>query len=309
MVRFAVQTWGTDLGGVKAYAGEAEVLGYDALWYGDGLWPWTHEGWTVLAALATVTTRIRLGPAVTYLIDSAYRHPSLLAQLASSVDWLSGGRLDLRVGLGATSADASATWGSHGIHYPDAPDRLERLREGLQIVKALWSGKLVDFSGKFNTLHGAQLASRPVQQPHPPIWIAAMGDRMLALAAELADVWEASYLTPAAFAEKLKRLEGHCRASGRDVRQIRRSVEVDVVVGENASELSAGTRQFLKARALPGGHPLLETALIGDPSRCRERLLEYREAGVTDFTLSFADFTAPAMLRHFAEQVLPRLPR
>ena len=309
MVRFAVQTWGTDLGAVKAYAADAEELGYDALWYGDGLWPWTHEAWTVLAALATVTTRIRLGPAVTYLCNNAYRHPSLLAQLASSVDWLSNGRLDLRVGLGATSPDASATWRSHGIHYPNAPDRLERLREGLQIVKALWSGKPVDFSGKFNTLHGAQLAPRPLQQPHPPILIAAMGDRMLALTAELADGWEASYLTPASFAEKLKRLEGYCQSAGRDVRRIRRSVEVDVVVGENPSELSAGTRQFLNARALLGGHPLLETALIGDPSRCRERLLEYGEAGATDLTLSFADFPAPAMLRLFAEQILPRVPR
>jgi alkanesulfonate monooxygenase SsuD/methylene tetrahydromethanopterin reductase-like flavin-dependent oxidoreductase (luciferase family) len=54
-------------------------MGYDALWYGDGLWPWTHEGWTVLAALATLTTRIRLGPAVTYILDTAYRHPSLNA--------------------------------------------------------------------------------------------------------------------------------------------------------------------------------------------------------------------------------------
>ncbi|MGH7428325.1 MAG: LLM class flavin-dependent oxidoreductase [Candidatus Methylomirabilaceae bacterium] len=308
-MRFAVQTWGTDLEAVKAYAGEAEALGYDAFWYGDGLWPWTHEGWTVLAALATLTTRIRLGPAVTYLIERAYRHPSLLAQLASTVDRLSGGRLDLRIGLGANSPDAAATWRSHGIDYPEAPERLERLREGLQVIKALWSGKPVDFSGRFYTLRRAQLASPPVQQPHPPIWVAAMGDRMLAVAAELADGWEASYLTPAAFAEKLKRLKDHCHNTGRSARQIRRSVEVDVVVGDRGSELSAGTRQFLSARALPEGHPLLETALIADPSGCGDRILEYGEAGVTDFTLSFADFPEKGMLRLFAEQVRSTLPQ
>jgi alkanesulfonate monooxygenase SsuD/methylene tetrahydromethanopterin reductase-like flavin-dependent oxidoreductase (luciferase family) len=308
-MRFAVQTWGTDLEAVKAYAGEAEALGYDALWYGDGLWPWTHEGWTVLAALATVTTRIRLGPAVTYLIERAYRHPSLLAQLTSTVDRLSGGRLDLRVGLGANSPDAAATWRSHDIGYPDASERLARLREGLQVIKALWSGKPVEFSGKFYTLRGAQLASIPVQQPHPPIWIAAMGDRMLALAAELAAVWEASYLAPDAFARKLKRLAEHCRANGRDVRDMQRSVEVDVVIAETPADLEAGARQFLRARSLPDGHPLLETALVGDPAQCRDRIMEYREAGVTDFTLSFADFPAPAMLRLFAERVRSRLPR
>ena len=88
-MRLAVQIWGTDLDAVKAYARDAEAMGYDALRYGDGLWPWTHEGWTVLAALATLTRRIRLGPAVTYILDAAYRNPSLLAQLATSLDWLS----------------------------------------------------------------------------------------------------------------------------------------------------------------------------------------------------------------------------
>ena len=304
-MRFAVQTWGTDLDAVKAYARDAEAMGYDALWYGDGLWPWTHEGWTVLAALATLTTRIRLGPAVTYILDTAYRNPSLLAQLATSLDWLSGGRLDLRMGLGASSSEAAAAWRSHGIDYPDAAHRLERLREGLRVVMALWTGKPVEFSGRFYALRGAQLTATPLQRPHPPIWVAAMGDRMLALAAELADGWEASYLTPATFAEKLKRLAEHCQTTGRDVGQIRRSVEVDVVVALKPTEVEATTRLFLQSRGLADGHPLLETALIGDPAQCRDRILEYRDAGVTDFTLSFTDFPAAEMLRLFAEQVRP----
>jgi len=135
--------------------------------------------------------------------------------------------------------------------------------------------------------------------------VAAMGDRMLALTAELADGWEASYLAPAAFAEKLKRLAEHCQTTGRDVGQIRRSVEVDVVVALKPTEVEATTRLFLESRGLADGHPLLETALIGDPAQCRDRILQYRHAGVTDFTLSFADFPSRAMLRLFAEQVRP----
>jgi alkanesulfonate monooxygenase SsuD/methylene tetrahydromethanopterin reductase-like flavin-dependent oxidoreductase (luciferase family) len=304
-MRFAVQTWGTDLDAVKAYARDAEAMGYDALWYGDGLWPWTHEGWTVLAALATLARRIRLGPAVTYLLDRAYRHPSPLAQLGSSLDWLSGGRVDLRMGLGASTPETAAVWRRHGIEYPDAGQRLEALREGLQVVKALWTGKPVEFSGRFHALRGAQLAPTPVQQPHPPIWVAAMGDRMLALVAELADGWEASYLTPATFAEKLTRLAEHCQTTGRDVGQIRRSGEVDVVLALKPTEVKATTRLFLESRGLADGHPQLETARIGDPARCRDRILQYRNAGVTDFTLSFADFPAREMLRLFAEQVRP----
>jgi alkanesulfonate monooxygenase SsuD/methylene tetrahydromethanopterin reductase-like flavin-dependent oxidoreductase (luciferase family) len=95
----------------------------------------------VLAALATLTRRIRLGPAVTYILDTAYRHPSLLSQLATSLDWLSGGRLDLRLGLGASAPEAAAAWRNHGIKYPDAVQRLDGLREGLQVAKALWTGR------------------------------------------------------------------------------------------------------------------------------------------------------------------------
>jgi len=148
-MRFAVQTWSTDLDAVKAYARDAEAMGYEALWYGDGLWPWTHEGWTVLAE--------------------------------------------------------------------------------------------------------------------------------------------------------------HCQTTGRDVGQIRRSVEVDVVVAPKPTEVEATTRLFLQSRGLADGHPLLETALIGDPAQCRDRILQHRDAGVTDSTLSFADFPAGEMLRLFAEQVLPGL--
>jgi alkanesulfonate monooxygenase SsuD/methylene tetrahydromethanopterin reductase-like flavin-dependent oxidoreductase (luciferase family) len=135
-----------------------------------------------------------------------------------------------------------------------------------------------------------------------------MGDRMLALVAELADGWEASYLSPNAFAGKLKRLTEHCEALGRDVGQIRRSVEVDVVVVSKSTDLELAVRHFLRSRSLPDDHTLLETALVGHPSQCRDRILRYREAGVTDFTLSFADFPARGMLRLFAEQVRPHLP-
>jgi alkanesulfonate monooxygenase SsuD/methylene tetrahydromethanopterin reductase-like flavin-dependent oxidoreductase (luciferase family) len=93
------------------------------------------------------------------------------------------------------------------------------------------------------------------------------------------------------------------------VGRIRRSVEVDVVVAEKPAEMEACVRQFLRSRSLPDDHPLLETALIGDPTRCRDRILQYRNAGVTDFTLSFADFPAGEMLRLFAERVLPHLPK
>ena len=81
-----------------------------------------------------------------------------------------------------------------------------------------------------------------------------------------------------------------------------------MVITDRPTDLEAAVRQFLERRGLPGAHPLLETALIGDPARCHDLILQYRGAGVTDFTLSFADFPSSAMLRLFAEQVLLYLP-
>ena len=136
-MRFAVQIWGTDLDAVKAYARDAEAMGYDALRYGDGLWPWTHEGWTVLAALATLTRRIRLGPAVTYILDAAYRNPSLVAQLATSLDWLQGPRVSHALGAAHDRHAAVDARAGGGSDHPSRRARGTDARGGCRDARAL----------------------------------------------------------------------------------------------------------------------------------------------------------------------------
>ena len=99
-----VQTWSTDVAAVTRFWRAADELDYARITYGDGLWDFTHDGWTMLGALAAVTGRARLGPAVTYAFDPAAHHPSWLAKRAVTVDHLSGGRLDLRLAVGAEAA-------------------------------------------------------------------------------------------------------------------------------------------------------------------------------------------------------------
>src|SRR5205814_10174225 len=108
VIRFGVQTWGTDVAALMGYWTAAERLGYARVTYGDGLWSFTHDGWTMLGALAAVTRRARLGPAVTYAFDASSHHPSWLAKRAVTVDHLSAGRLDLRLGIGADDAGTAA---------------------------------------------------------------------------------------------------------------------------------------------------------------------------------------------------------
>ena len=199
VIGVGVQTWGTDVAALQRYWRAADELGYARITYGDGLFRFTHDGFTMLGALASATRRARLGPAVTYCFDPSSHHPSWLAKRAVTVDHLSGGRLDLRLAVGAADRATAAAWRSHGIPYPDAPTRLALVAETIEILERLWTGEAVDHAERFYTLRGARLEPPPVQKPGPPIWLAAMGPAALDVAARCASGWEASYLTPAAF--------------------------------------------------------------------------------------------------------------
>src|SRR5882672_9078311 len=123
MLTVGVQTWGTDVAALERYWKTADDLGYAHITYGDGLGDWTHDGWTMLGALAVLTRRARIGPAVTYAFDASSHHPSWLAKRAVAVDHLSGGRLDLRLAVGAEDAGAAGSWAAHGIRYRAAGTR------------------------------------------------------------------------------------------------------------------------------------------------------------------------------------------
>jgi alkanesulfonate monooxygenase SsuD/methylene tetrahydromethanopterin reductase-like flavin-dependent oxidoreductase (luciferase family) len=150
MMTVGVQTWGIALPRLREYWARAEGLGYHRITYGDGLWPWTHDGWTMLGALAVLTRSCRIGPAVTYCFGPSARHPSWLAKASATVDHLSAGRLDLRLAVGADDRSAADVWLSHGIDYPEAGDRVKCLAEGIEVIKALWAGGPVDFTGEFS---------------------------------------------------------------------------------------------------------------------------------------------------------------
>ena len=131
MLTVGVQTWGTGVAALERYWKTADDLGYARITYGDGLGDWTHDGWTMLGALAVLTRRARIGPAVTYAFDASAHHPSWLAKRALAVDHLSGGRLDLRLAVGAEDATAAEGWTAHGIPYPAAGARLDVLEESV----------------------------------------------------------------------------------------------------------------------------------------------------------------------------------
>lgn len=203
-----------------------EELGFDGVWVFDHFKPLSGdpdgpclEAYTLLAALAASTSRVRLGALVTGM---TYRHPSILASEAVTVDHVSGGRLELAVG---------AAWfeGEHvalGIDFPPVPERARRLEEGIEVLRSLMSSDGATFDGKYYRLSDATYRPRAVQQPHPPIWIGAGGEKlMLPIAARQADVWHHSGNLEE-MRRKSRLLDQMAEVAGRDPASIRRAGSV-----------------------------------------------------------------------------------
>jgi F420-dependent oxidoreductase-like protein len=227
-----------------------EELGFDGAWgfdhfvpmYGEGPGE-CFEGMTTLAALATATSRIRLGLLVTGV---TYRHPSVLAVEAITVDHASHGRLELALGAAWFAPEHRQL----GIEFPPIGERFDRLEDTLEIVIRLSTGEVVSYHGHHFGLNGARAWPIPVQRPHPPIWIGGSGlRRTLPLAARYADVWH-SFGSPKELAELSAHLDQLAADVGRDPSTILRASslslsEPDAVVRANIEAMAAAGVGYL----------------------------------------------------------------
>jgi F420-dependent oxidoreductase-like protein len=177
-----------------------------------------YEGWALQAAMAEATKRVRIGCLVT---GNTYRNPAVLAKLAVTVDHLSGGRLEF--GIGAAWAEIEhSMYGIEGLDH-----RVGRLSESLQIIKSLFTEERTNFEGRYYHFKDAIANPKPLQKPHPPIWIGAQGDTTLRLTARHADVWNISGGDPSFVAEISRKFDEVCNAVGRDPADVRRSLQFD----------------------------------------------------------------------------------
>src|SRR5215213_1397295 len=199
-----------------------ESLGFDSVWLPDHFVPTFRrdlplmEAWTLLAGLATATSRIRIGVLVSC---NTFRHPALLAKEAVTVDHISGGRLELGIGAGWVEFEHEM----FGIRYPDAPERVAMYGEAVQIVDALLRNDVTTFHGEHYRITEAPFRPGPVQKPRPPLTLAAHSPRMLRLIAPYADRWN-SMGSPAEMRDRGARLDQACTAIGRDPSEIIRSL-------------------------------------------------------------------------------------
>lgn len=178
------------------------------------------EGWITLTALAQATTRLRLGVMVT---GNVYRHPAVLANMAATVDIVSGGRLELGLGAGWNQEECDA----YGIELPPLKERFDRFDEALEVIVGLLSNETTTFEGAHYQLRDARCEPKPVQQPHPPILIGGGGEkRTLRAVARHAQHWNLASGDVAEFNHKREVLARHCAEIGRDPSEIMTSTHL-----------------------------------------------------------------------------------
>jgi F420-dependent oxidoreductase-like protein len=227
------------------------------------------EGWTVLAAFAAATRRLRLGLMVT---GNTYRHPAVLAHIAATVDVVSGGRLDLGLGAGWNEYEHT----SMGIPLYAPGERIRRFGEACEIIKRLFTQPTVDFDGRYYQLREARCEPKPVQKPYPPFVIGGGGEQLtLRVTAQYADVWNFSGGDIEVFRHKVRVLHEHCAAVGRD-----------------PGEIELSLQQAVDYDDLPG---------------TVETFRRFVEAGATHLVLNLRPPYPSGIIQRLASEVIPRI--
>jgi len=286
-------------------ARQAEEQGFSSIWLTDHLQPTRGnivlETWTLLSAVAALTSRARLG---TTVLCHSYRHPSLLAKMASTLDQLSMGRLEL--GLGSGSPPQESEHMALGIEYLPPRERREQFREYVDVIKLLMTctGK-ANYNGRYFKLKDASCNCPPSQKPHPPIWIGARRRAMLRVAAEKGDGWNFYGESLNEYENALREMENICSEIGRSYDKLRKALFTTIAIYRNGEERD---RLF---KTLGIGYDNLDefyrrsfTLIHGDVSECMRMLERLEQLGVS--LVIMRDLTREGLsIKVFAEEILP----
>jgi len=281
---------------------ESERLGYDSVWLDDHMMVQKRpilECWTLLSALSTLTSTIRLG---TMVLSSSFRNPAILAKMAATFDVISNGRLELGIGAGVQEDEHRA----YGITFPRSSSRINRMKEVVEIIKKMWTEEKTSYGGKYYKTKDAVCEPKPLQKPHPPITIGGSGEKLtLKVTAQHADRFDWGYIPSfELYKQKLDVLKRHCKALGRDFREIEKSCWLggQIFIVSNQKELDE------KILELKQKHVSIEDFkklnFIVTPHQCKQEIQRYTSLGVTYFMLFFGDLPNLDSLRLFAERVV-----
>jgi F420-dependent oxidoreductase-like protein len=296
---FVPQGWRHDLVGIepaqhwetmRSLAQAADAGPWESIWVYDHFHTVpvpseqaTHEAWTLMAAFAATTTRVRLGQMCTCM---SYRNPAYLAKVATTVDIVSGGRAEMGIGGGWYEHE----WRAYGYGFPRIGERLARLDEGVQIMKQAWTTGTATLQGEHYQVDNARFSPLPLQKGGIPIWVAGGGEKVtLRIAAKYADYTNYGG-SPDEFTRKSELLRQHTREVGTDFEHIVRSANYNVVIADTEKEVSERL-DAIEARVTPylgeeGATKFLaeyrsgKALGVGTPEQIAERLAGMRDLGM-----------------------------
>ena len=299
----------------------ADRLGFDSLWVADHLFLGRDdailEGWTTLSALAGATERAKLG-----LIHMAHflRHASITAKMSATLDQLSGGRLIHFVDGGNRPEEFQR----YGLPWEEpVEERIVHLVEELELTKALWTQDgPVDYDGRFHKLQGAPIMPKPVQQPHPPIWLGEPKPAMLDAVACHAQGWNSVPVPVEEMERRLGGLREACERAGRDYNEIEKSLEMQILVAPHLDGVRAKLRAMLALNPPESEDPqmtaflsgstdtppdaLTRMTLVGTSEQVTDQIQAYVDIGVTHFMWWFLDVPDESGMRLFIDEVAPQ---
>lgn len=317
---------------IESVALDAENLGYDAVWVGDHLFLGVddviYECEAVMAALAAVTKRVRIGP---IHFGMGFRSPAVVATSLATIDQISGGRLEFFADAGWRRREFDA----FGLPWiEDLGDRVAALEEAIEIVVDIWAGDRPQRQGRFHRVSGAPASPPPAQTPRPRLWLGeAMDDASLRLIAERADVWNSIPASPVLLRRKLAAVDEACRQHGRDPDTLVRSLETQVLIVDQQSEIEgwweANDRRFEAHRDRldprmedvvafirtidpevtwpPSRESVEDNFVMGTVDEVIDRFREYRDLGISEVICWFMDIPDRRSMRLLAERVAPAL--
>ena len=295
----------------KSVALKAEQLGYDAgyvydhfiPYYGDKRTLPFFEAYTLLSAIAAITTKLRVGQVVTC---NSYRSPSLLAKMSSTLDAISNGRLEFGIGAGWFEYE----YNSYGYTFDSASARIEQLDESLTIIKKMWQKEKSSFKGKHYSIKNAICSPKPIQNPHPPIMVGGAGQKLIAVAAKHATRYNHPFGTPEILQSKIEMLKIQCKKINRNFGDIENSVLLRVLVGKDNDDIKQIVTQLKKKN-----ESILEFIMrskdsiaLGTPDEVIEYLKKYVSIGISHFIVNFIGLSnSLEMLSLFSKKVRPYL--
>jgi alkanesulfonate monooxygenase SsuD/methylene tetrahydromethanopterin reductase-like flavin-dependent oxidoreductase (luciferase family) len=291
---------------LRARVIQCDRLGIHSVWFMDHLYPPgqpavpSFEGWTTASALAAVTEHVRLGHLV---LANGFRHPALLAKMATTLDHASGGRLELGIGSGSWAPE----FAQFGLDFPDGAERAARLGEAIEVMRLLFTQDAPSYEGRHYRLRRAPSLPRPIQRPHPPIHVGGAGEkRTLPLVARHADVWNCPTYALAELPRKLRVLAEACTRIGRDPATLR--VTEEAVLALAGTRAAVADARALAERRFPGpGWGFAAGGYCGTPEDVVARIRERARLGVDGVVFFLHDRGQPETLRLLAEQVVPAL--